>query len=136
MRLDVIFHQQPLPLAAPSSSPPKASHLSSTGTVPSPTHGECIFEVKPTTGDTYLGVRTVTTVSLTTLSGSTYILCIMKVVSDFFNVKEPNKSINPVRLPLMVLLSKLLFFPVTPSEREGRYDTTSSFDTKRKRCNI
>jgi hypothetical protein len=58
-------------------------------------HGECIFEVKATTGDTYLGVRTLTTVSLTTLSGSTHIPCIMKVVSDFFNGKEPNKSINP-----------------------------------------
>jgi hypothetical protein len=28
MRLDVIFHQQPLSLAAPSSGAPKTSHLS------------------------------------------------------------------------------------------------------------
>ena len=27
--------------------------------------------------------------------GSTHILCIIKLVSNFFNGKEPNKSINP-----------------------------------------
>jgi hypothetical protein len=76
-------------LQKPSTSPALI------GTVTSPTHGECIFKVKATTGDTYLGVRTLTTVSLTTLPGSTHIPCIVKVVFDFFNDKEPNKSINP-----------------------------------------
>ena len=41
------------------------------------------------------------------VSGSTYIPCIVKLVSDFFNGKEPNK-----RMPI-VPQSKLPSFPVT-----------------------
>ena len=48
------------------------------------------------------------------VGGSTCIPRIVELVSDFFNGKEPNKSINPERLLPMVLPCRLPSFPVTP----------------------
>jgi molecular chaperone DnaK (HSP70) len=60
----------------------------------------------------------------------------VKVVSDFFNVKEPNKSINPDEAAAYGAVVQAAILSGDTSEREGRHDTTSGFDTKRKRCNI
>ena len=48
------------------------------------------------------------------VSGSTCIPRIVKLVSNFFNGKEPNKSINPNEAITMMLLSKLLSSLVMP----------------------
>ena len=54
------------------------------------------------------------------VGGSTCISCIVKLVSDFFNGKEPNKSINPdeaVAYGAAVQMFKPRFFRVTPLRR-------------------
>jgi hypothetical protein len=51
------------------------------------------------------------------VGGSTRIPCIVKLVSDFVNSKEPDKSINPDELLPMVPQSKLSSFLVTPLRR-------------------
>ncbi|KAJ8585378.1 hypothetical protein M405DRAFT_911785, partial [Rhizopogon salebrosus TDB-379] len=57
-------------------------------------------------------VSTRATSTISFLLASTRITRIVKLLSDIFNGKEPNKIISPMR-PLPVPLSKLPFFPAT-----------------------
>jgi molecular chaperone DnaK (HSP70) len=59
------------------------------------------------------------------VGGSTRIRRIVKLVSDFFNGKEPNKSIYPDEAVAYVLLSRLPFFPVTPLRRLKTFSSST-----------
>ena len=66
------------------------------------------------------------------VGGSIRIPHIVKLVSDFFNSKKPDKSTNPMRLSLMVLQSNLPSSPARPMRGVRFFLTFPLFSTESK----